>query len=250
MVGVHPQVRGEPRGLPLPRADQRHRAEDQRRREWGGRGGGGVAVVALQRQQLHGLAQAHVVGQAGAEPERGQERQPRDAALLVGAQRGLEPRGRGQRFQRPLGRAVEQVAEPAVGAHVGDRQRARPTSPRLTASTSAGRRRVRPAPRRRNSRPRASASASTDTQWPRTRTSGAFAATSSAISSSPSSSSPTAIDQRNVASSSRPSPPRVSTRSAGALLADSLSPIGRAAVPPGRELHPEPGGDQHATRRG
>ncbi len=79
--------------------------------------------MTLQREQLDGLAEPHVVGQAGAEPERGQERQPRHAPLLVRPQRRLQARGSGQRFQRALRGAVEQVAQPAVRPHGGDRQR-------------------------------------------------------------------------------------------------------------------------------
>jgi len=43
-----------------------------------------------QRQDLHCLAEAHVVGQAGTEPEPCKNSQPIDACLLIDAQPGLE----------------------------------------------------------------------------------------------------------------------------------------------------------------
>jgi hypothetical protein len=82
-----------------------------------------VALQAFHGQQLHGLAQPHVVGQATAQPERGQKRQPRQPALLVGAQRRGEVRRGLQRLQR-LGRGpAEQLAQPAVGSYRDDVQR-------------------------------------------------------------------------------------------------------------------------------
>ena len=81
-----------------------------------------VAVDGLEREQLDGLAQAHVVGQAGAQPERGEERQPGDAALLVGPQLRGERGGRLDRGQRPVRGAGEQVAEPAGRVDAGQRQ--------------------------------------------------------------------------------------------------------------------------------
>ena len=70
-----------------------------------------VAVLPLhqqQRQHLDGLAQPHVVGQAGAQPEPGQQMQPLHAGLLVGPQRAVQGRAgidagavrRAQRLQR------------------------------------------------------------------------------------------------------------------------------------------------------
>ena len=117
VVGPDPKVRGEAGGLTLPGADHRHRAEEQ------GRAGVVVRpVVRLEREQLHGLAKTHVVGEAGAQAERGQEGQPRDAPLLVGPEEGGE-RGRWvDRCQGALGAAGEEVAEPAVGVDAGQRQ--------------------------------------------------------------------------------------------------------------------------------
>ena len=110
-----------------------------------------------------------------------------------------------------------------------------------SASTSAAVGPVRREPaRRRNSSPAASRCASTLTQRPRTRTSGALAATSSVSSSSDSSSSPTAIDQRKSASVSRPRPLRVSTRSAGVLRVDRVSPTRREPSQPAGSCTPNP----------
>ena len=81
-----------------------------------------VAVDGLEGEQLDGLAQAHVVGQAGAQPERGEERQPGDAALLVGPQLRGERGGRLDRGQRPVRGAGEQVAEPPGRVDAGQRQ--------------------------------------------------------------------------------------------------------------------------------
>jgi len=55
-----------------------------------------VGAVALrkqqQRQDLDGLAEAHVVGEAGPKPETADEPQPGDAGLLIGPQRALQRR--------------------------------------------------------------------------------------------------------------------------------------------------------------
>jgi len=55
-----------------------------------------VSAVALrkeqQRQDLDGLTETHVVGEAGPEPETADEPQPRDAGLLIGPQRALQRR--------------------------------------------------------------------------------------------------------------------------------------------------------------
>ena len=80
-------------------------------------------LVGLQREHLHRLAQAHVVGEARAEAEPRQERQPRDAPLLVGPQLRPERRRRLDRGDRLLDVAGEQLADPAVGVDRGDGQR-------------------------------------------------------------------------------------------------------------------------------
>jgi hypothetical protein len=118
VVGEHPQPRGEPRSLALPGTHQGHGADEQRR----------PAVllgplVRLQGEHLHRLAQPHVVRQARPEPERGQEREPRDAPLLVGAQLGAELRWRGDRGDGAFRGTGQQLADPPVGVDGGDRQR-------------------------------------------------------------------------------------------------------------------------------
>ena len=110
---MHPQVRGEPRRLALPVADQRHRAHQQ--------GGPGRAPGRDERQQLDRLAQAHVVGQDAAEAELAEEGQPGKPAFLVGAQLAGEARGRRHGPQPPVGLPGQQVAQPAVGVHADQR---------------------------------------------------------------------------------------------------------------------------------
>ena len=102
--------------LALPIADHRGRADQQH---------GGLAPAVFfrrgllgagdQRQGLHGLAQAHVVGQAGAQPPAAEEREPGIAARLVGPQRAVQPGRRRQILDGVApGQAVEQCAEPAL----------------------------------------------------------------------------------------------------------------------------------------
>ena len=69
----------------LPVGQQRRRQHQQR----------GCLVAALfqyqqQRNDLHGLAQPHVIRQAGPEPQLRQLPQPADAGFLIGSQIGLE----------------------------------------------------------------------------------------------------------------------------------------------------------------
>ena len=118
VVGADPQAGDEAGGLALPGADHRHGAEQERRT------GVRVApVVGLEGEQLHGLAETHVVGQAGTEAQRCQEREPGDPALLVGAQLRGEAGGRVDGGERAFRAAGEQVAEPADGVDAGQRQR-------------------------------------------------------------------------------------------------------------------------------
>jgi hypothetical protein len=105
VVGVDLQLGGEAVQLSLPVAEHRHRAHDQRRT---------VGRIGQQRgHELSGLAQAHVVGQAGAEPEPTEEGEPADAPLLVGAEPALEALGRRHRRDPGVDGAVQQVGEPA-----------------------------------------------------------------------------------------------------------------------------------------
>ena len=129
----------EPRRLALPVADQRHRAHQQR----------GAAPVRPgragrdERQQLDGLAQAHVVGQDAAEAELAEEGQPGQPALLVRAQLAGEA-GRGRHRPQPVvGLTGQQVAQPAVGVHPDQRDLLIGLSGSVQSQAHPGRQRVR-----------------------------------------------------------------------------------------------------------
>ena len=120
MGDEHAQGRREPVDLGLPVGDQRCGDHEQ----------GGTACDAgalLQREQerqdLHGLAEPHVVGQAGAQSERLQEREPAHAHRLIRPQLGAEPAGQG-RLAQSLGpaQAVERFLQPGAGHHFGPRR--------------------------------------------------------------------------------------------------------------------------------
>ena len=118
VVDEHAQRRGEAFQLALPVAEHRRRAHHQRRTP--------DRVGQHGRDELRGLAQTHVVGQAGAQTEPSQERQPADPPLLVGpepAHKRVRGRHRGDRGVHGV---IEQRAEPAVGGHAHDRRSARP----------------------------------------------------------------------------------------------------------------------------
>ena len=125
VVHVHLQLRGEPGRLPLPVADHGHRAHHQRggrpsspARRWGS----GLHIVHDQAQRLRGLAEPHIVGEDAAKAETAEEGQPRHPTLLIGAQLAVEAGRRLDRFEAAVGLAGEQVAEPAVGVHLDQRQ--------------------------------------------------------------------------------------------------------------------------------
>lgn len=80
--------------LTLPVAQQRGRADHERRT-----GGERLAMqVQVQRDQLDRLAQSHVVGEAGAQPELGHLDEPGEARALIRAQYRQQPRRRLHRF--------------------------------------------------------------------------------------------------------------------------------------------------------
>ena len=160
-----------------------------------------------QREDLDGLAEPHVVGQAGAEPEAREEARASRARLLVGPQRAAQRRG------RPRGREALGVAQP--GEHLRraspprwTNDHSRSSSTRVAGRPEVGRRpgqephplderdpalpaaRFDLLPVRRA--PPASRSRSTSTHWPRSRTSPSSAASSCRHSSSVSVSSPRA----------------------------------------------------------
>ncbi len=77
--------------------------------------------VQQQREQLDGLAKAHIVGQARAQAIARQERQPVEAALLVGTE--LRAQAIGQRDISDglaAAHAAQQVADPLIGAQFLD----------------------------------------------------------------------------------------------------------------------------------
>ena len=119
VMDVDPQCRSECRRLVLPVSHHRHRADQQRRRRpWV------VGVFpGLQREHLDRLAQAHVVGEAGAEPDAGHEGQVVEPALLVGPKGRQEVVGRGDGPQLFAGPPGQQGAEPALRGYRVDRHR-------------------------------------------------------------------------------------------------------------------------------
>ena len=91
VVHHHRELGGEALGFPRPVAGHRRRADDEgraaRRPLPFSRVRGAVAVLVLEESQHGcGLPQAHVIGQAGTEPETLQHLQPGHATLLVGTQ--------------------------------------------------------------------------------------------------------------------------------------------------------------------
>jgi len=109
VMDEHGQLGGEPADLAFPVAQHRHRAHHQR--------GAGRRVGQDRGDQLGGLAQPHVVGEARPQAQPAEERQPGHAPLLVGAQRTIEPGRIVDRGDRARHGIVEQVAQPAGGHH-------------------------------------------------------------------------------------------------------------------------------------
>ena len=93
--------------------------------------GGSAAAFLLplhqqQRQHLDGLAEPHVVGKAGPEPEPGQQVQPLHAGLLIGPQRARASAGPGS-TPAPSGRAqrLQRLRQPGTGASPATSRRRR-----------------------------------------------------------------------------------------------------------------------------
>ena len=86
-VVEHAQRRREAPRLVLPVEDERAGHHDERRAEALG------APRGEQRQDLHGLAEPHVVGEAAAEAEAAQEMEPAEALALVAAQAAAKAGG-------------------------------------------------------------------------------------------------------------------------------------------------------------
>ena len=124
VVHVDGQVGSEPLRLALPVADERHRADEER----GPRGdvlsvpGAGGSVEREEGEDLHGLAQAHVVGEHAAEPDPVEEGQPGQPALLVRAQRAREARRRRYPLEAFVRGGRQQVGDPALALDAEHRQ--------------------------------------------------------------------------------------------------------------------------------
>ena len=106
--------RGEARRLRRPVGEQRGRRDDERRASFARL----LAEPQDEGEQLDGLAEPHVVGEAGAEAEFGEEAEPAHADILIGAQSGLQRLARiggGERF-RPAA-AGERLGEPGARLH-------------------------------------------------------------------------------------------------------------------------------------
>ena len=107
------QARREPCDLRGPVGEQRGRRDEQARPRLIA---GFTFQHQQQRQHLDGLAEAHVVGEAGAEPEPGKQIEPLHAHHLIGPESGLE-RWAGIDAGEPVGpaQALEGLLEPWPG---------------------------------------------------------------------------------------------------------------------------------------
>ena len=101
-MDAHRQLRGEGRGLARPGGDQGER----RHHEGGAEHAPGV-LGGGESENLHGLAEPHVVGQDGADTRAGERRQPAHALELVGTEGGDEPRREVDGHRRRRGDPVE-----------------------------------------------------------------------------------------------------------------------------------------------
>ena len=131
------------------------------------------ALLDQQSQQLGGLAESHVVGQAGPETEIAEEGQPSEPALLVGPQLPAKPsrrrHGPSRRSSAPARRSPSHPSA-STGPPAGHgAARGRGRSQHL-AGRHVGRRCAPLRPLRRWRRPRSSSRSST--HWPRSRTRG------------------------------------------------------------------------------
>ena len=155
-----------------------------------------------QRQDLHRLAEAHIVGEAGTETERGQEVEPADAGLLVRAQCRLERLARIDVRQRfGTAESFERLREPGTGHDAGPlgRDGVAATAAETFAPASMRIASAKPSPfsaavsstARNSPSIRPSLSRSTSTQRPRTKCrpfeSASRASISAAVKRSPSS---------------------------------------------------------------
>ena len=134
----------------------------------------GRPSLGEQREQLHRLAEAHVVGEDAAESGAVQEVEPGQAALLVRAQLAVEQSGTGIAASRCSASPGQQFAEPAVGLDLLDRQPSTAFGPTRDAEAEPQQLADRRLPSADELRPAASRAASSSIHWPRSRTSGAL----------------------------------------------------------------------------
>ncbi len=138
------QRRRETGDLALPVADHRGRAHEERpppvlgtRR----------APVEQEGEELDGLAEPHVVGEAGAEAEVGHLDEPAEAALLVGAERAVEvQRHRGAARAGALAQPGDDAGEVPLRHDVDGESRLRPPRRRAEGRGQRLVRRERAAP--------------------------------------------------------------------------------------------------------
>ena len=128
VVEVHRELRRKARELAVPVAEHAHRRHQERRPDAFRLGGALGDVLSLRLQQgdqLDGLAEAHVVGQARAHAEALEEREPAHACALVGAQGALESLGLLEHGDLLHGAVrPEDLRDPALGVEAHHRQRA------------------------------------------------------------------------------------------------------------------------------
>ena len=228
----------EPLGLALPVADHRRRADQQRR---AGAAAPPSARPSSSASTLDRLAQAHVVGQAGAEPEDAEEAQPGQAAPLVGAQPAARSRRGVDRLdgvpRRPAGRRASRRRHSSRALGAGRVGQPRPSRSSRRGG-GLGRLPERARPRR--------AAGSTATHRPRRRTSGAFARTSASISSSDRASPSTARRHEKSTRSSRPTGRRWRRRPRG----PPVRPAPTSPSAPARRASPRAAGPRSRRGRG
>ncbi len=114
MQDVKAQAGREALQLDLPVFNERGRDDDEVRRTHSLR-------LSFQEKgdHLHGLAQAHVVGQAAAETKLGEESEPLEAVRLIGAQLGREPgRERPRADAAGIVQLVEHAFQPLPGGNL------------------------------------------------------------------------------------------------------------------------------------
>ena len=112
----HGQLGREPGGLLVPVADDRHRADQQRRPPLAGRSR--LPLALDEGERLDRLAEPHVVGQASPEAPAAEEAEPGEPSQLIGPEDASKTLGRGERLEpRSPFELGEQVGEPAGRLH-------------------------------------------------------------------------------------------------------------------------------------